>query len=122
MPQTPRGDVARVEYRGALTLPGEDSPRNVAFLLDKKQAEVSIRFDSPVAGASEWEGRSVTVVQRPKYLEVVFSTTDLPKETLVLTWKFNASNQDNTLAGVIVVRPNTLRVSGEKGFTMVRPA
>ena len=122
MPQTGNGDLAQVEYQGALTLPGEDGPRNASILLDRDQAEVSIRFDPPIPGASEWKGRSVTAVQRPKYLEVVFNTTDLPRETLVLTWKFNASRHDNTLAGVIVVRPNDLRISGEKGFTMVRPA
>ena len=59
-------------------------------------------------------------MDRPKYQEIQFATTDLPVETVKLTWKMNQSKLDNTLAGVVVARPNTVRVRGEKGFILTR--
>ena len=112
----------QAEYHGSLTIPGEAEPRQVSLFLDKERQAIRIHFDEEVAGASEWEGSSVRVVQRLKYTEVQFRTTGLPKETVSLAWKLNASLQDDTLAGVVVARPNELRISGEKGFTLVKLA
>ena len=112
----------QVEYHGSLTIPGETEPHPVSLYLDKQRQAVKIHFDQEVAGASDWEGSSVRVVQRLKYTEVLFTTTGLPKETVELAWKFNASLEDDTLAGVVVARPNDLRISGEKGFTLAKPA
>ena len=81
---------------------------------------VSVRFSEPVAGSAQWDGGSLRVVDRPKYTEIVFVTLGLPQETVEMIWKLNASIVDGTVAGVVVVRPNDLRVSGEKGFTLLR--
>ena len=113
-------EPSREEYHGSLTIPSETEPHKVVLLLDWERQEVTVRFDAPVAGATEWSGSSVRIFQRPKYTEVQFRTIDLPKETVELAWKFNAGHQDDTLAGVIVPRPNALRVSGDKGFTLVK--
>ena len=37
-----------------------------------------------------------------------------------MTWKLNAAYVDGSLVGVIVPKKNTQKVSGEKGFTLVR--
>jgi hypothetical protein len=50
----------------------------------------------------------------------VFVTTGFPKDTIEIIWKLNANVDDETVAAVAVIRPNELRVSGEKGFTLVR--
>ena len=102
-------------------MPGEGEPHSVSLFLDRDRGAVTLRFDEAVAGAKEWEGYSVRVARRLKYYEVSFRTLGLPKETVELVWKFNASMDDGTLAGVILVRPNDLRVSGEKGFTLAKP-
>ena len=122
MTEEPTAGSAIEEYQGWLTLPGDPNEHYVSLFLDEGGAGVTIRFDGEVAGATKWDGSSVRVVRRPKYLEVQFRTHDLPQETVELAWKFNAGYQDDTLAGVIVARPNELRVSGEKGFTLVRPS
>ena len=107
-------------YRGTLTLPGDDEPREVGLLLDVKGKSVRVRFQDPVAGAVEWQGAAVKIANRLKYLEVLFTTDGLPVKTVELVWKFNASFQDDTLAGVVIARPNDVKVSGEKGFVLAR--
>lgn len=110
----------RSEYRGTLTIPGEDGPRKVSLIVDKDASSVSLRFDAPVGGAEEWSASSVKITQRMKYQEVWFRTHGLPKDGVELVWKCNASLSDDTLAGVVVARPNEQRISGEKGFTLAR--
>ena len=113
-------DSGREELKGSLTIPSETEPRQAAVLLDRERETVSVQFEEQVAGAAEWNGASLRVVDRPKYTEIQFITTDLPKETVELVWKLNASLDNETVAGVVVARPNALRVSGEKGFTLFR--
>ena len=108
------------EFRGWLTIPTETEPRQATVLVDRKSSAASVRFNEPVAGSAEWKSTSLTVVERPKYTEIVFITTGFPKDTVELIWKLNASVDDETVAGVVVVRPNELRISGEKGFTLLR--
>ena len=120
MSEKPKEDSRREKYHGTLTLPGEQEPRSVSLLLDKERQALTFRFDTPVAGATEWEGSSVRVNRRLKYYEVWFSTIGLPKGSVELSWKCNAGLEDGTMAGVVVARPNEERVSGEKGFTLVK--
>lgn len=108
------------KYRGVLTLPGEENPRQFDVLLDQENKNVIIKFETPVEGKIEWVGSSVQMVQRMKYQEIIFTTSGFPKEGVDLTWKINADLNNGTGAGVIVVRPNELRISGEKGFTLVK--
>ena len=108
------------EYRGVMTLPGEQEERGVSLSLDAAAPSVSIRFDEPIEGSAEWQVEGLTVANRLKYNEVVFYTTGLPKETVQVTWKFNSSLLDDSLAGVVIARPNTLRVTGEKGFVLTK--
>ena len=107
-------------YRGTLTLPGDNEPREVGLFLDAPGKSVRVQFREPVAGAVEWPGSSVSVADRLKYREVQFTTEGLPVETVELVWKFNASLHDDTLAGVVIARPNDVKVSGEKGFVLVK--
>ncbi len=116
MPNTP--DTHR--YRGSLAIPSENDRRGVTVAFDRAAESVTLEFDEPVAGAAEWRGRNAIFMDRPRYLEIQFVTLDLPKETVELTWKMNESKLDNTIAGVVVARPNAVRVRGEKGFILTR--
>ncbi len=107
-------------FRGALAIPSETERREVIVSLDKAEGSVTIEFEEPVAGSAEWRGQNVIVMDRPKYQEIQFITVDLPKETVRLTWKMNESKLDDTIAGVVVARPNAVRVRGEKGFILKR--
>jgi hypothetical protein len=60
------------------------------------------------------------MLPRLKYLEVQFRVNGLPREGVVLAWRCNAGYSEDTLAGVVTARPNELRVTGEKGFTLVK--
>ena len=108
------------ELIGPLTIPSETEPRQAAVLVDREGRTVSVKFEEEVAGSAEWSGSSLQVVDRPRYTEIQFVTMDLPKETIELIWKLNASLEDDSVAGVVVARPNKLRVSGEKGFTLTQ--
>ena len=121
MTETKSEGAGRDEYSGSLTLPGETEPREVSLVLERELGAVTVRFDAPVAGATEWQGQSVGIVRRPRFDEVVFRTAGLPVETLELVWKLNASLEDNTLPGVIVPRPNNVKVTGDRGFILTKP-
>ena len=108
------------QFRGSLAIPSENDRRDVTVVIDRSDASVTLKFDEPVAGSAEWHGENVLLLDRPRYQEIQFATTDLPVETVELTWKMNQSKLDNTIAGVVVARPNTVRVRGEKGFILTR--
>ncbi len=107
-------------YRGELAIPSETERHGVSVELDSGTGTATLKFDEPVAGASEWVGQNVMFMDRPKYQEIQFATFDLPKESVQLTWKMNKSKLDNTIAGVVVARPNSVRVRGEKGYILTR--
>lgn len=108
------------EYKGVMVLPGEQDERGVTLSLDAAAPSVGIRFDEPVEGETEWQAQNLTVANRLKYNEVVFTTTGLPKEAIGVTWKFNSSLIDDSLAGVVIAQPNDQRIMGEKGFVLTK--
>ena len=108
------------QFRGSLAIPSQDDRLGVTVVIDRPNGAVTLKFDEPVAGSAEWRGENVLLMDRPRYQEIQFATTDLPVETVQLTWKMNQSKLDNTIAGVVVARPNTVRVRGEKGFILTR--
>ncbi len=108
------------EYKGVMVLPGEQEERRVTLALDKTEPSVGITFDEPIEGKTEWQSENLTVANRLKYDEVVFRTTGLPKEAIEVTWKFNSSLIDDSLAGVVIALPNDQRITGEKGFVLTR--
>lgn len=107
-------------FSGRLVLPGEQEPRNVRIDVEPDKASLTIKFDAPVEGDTDWAASNVRIARRLKYSEVVFTTVGLPKETVELTWKFNASLLDDSLAGVIIPKPNDQKVTGERGFILKR--
>ena len=109
-----------LQFRGVLSIPSETDRHDVTLLLADESESATLHFDEPVAGSDEWRGQNVQVMDRPKYQEIQFTTFDLPKDTVRLTWKLNRSKLDNTIAGVVVARPNTVRVRGEKGFILTQ--
>lgn len=107
-------------FRGRLVLPGEQEPRNVRINVEPDKASLTLKFDAPVEGDTIWAGSNVRIARRLKYSEVVFTTVGLPKETVELTWKINASLLDDSVAGVIIPKPNDQKVTGERGFVLNR--
>ena len=107
------------EYRGEVVIPADKGSHPVSVLVDEERHAVSLRFDDPVAGSSDWEGHSAQVTRRLKYLEVIFKTSGLPVEGLELIWKMNITLDHATGAGVVIARPNDLKIKGEHGFTLV---
>jgi len=108
------------EYEGSVVIPSETDQRSVTALIDREGKAVTLRFSEQVAGSDQWVGSKVRVVERLRYDEIQFATTDLPQNTIELTWKFNAGKEEDTIAGVVIARPNDLRISGEKGFILKR--
>ena len=108
------------EFKGVMVLPGEQDERSVTLTLDKAEPSVGITFDEPIEGETHWHAQGLTLNYRLKYDEAVFTTIGLPKEAIGVTWKFNSSLLDNTLAGVVIAQPNDQRITGEKGFVLTR--
>jgi len=113
-------DNKTIEYKGSLVLPGEQDKREVSISFSQEDQAVQLQFTEPVGGENNWHGSNVRIVQRLKYGEAVFLTTGLPMAPVEMTWKFNTSNADDSLAGVIIPKPNTMRVTGERGFILNR--
>ena len=107
-----------LNYCGSLTLPRDQDPQAVRVSLDGEKQEAAVRFDGDVAGSREWRGIDVRIVERLKYLEATFVTSGIPVEGVDLAWRINADKYDGTAAGVLSVRPNDKRITGEKGFTL----
>ena len=108
------------KFVGLLTLPGDKEPREVSLILNEGHNTLVLKFSDPIEGNTEWNASTIRVTKRQKYLEIWFSTKGLPKATVELSWKCNAGLEDNTIAGVVVARPNDEKVSGEKGFSLIR--
>ena len=109
-----------LRYKGVMVLPGEQDERGVTLSLDTEAPSVDIDFDEPIEGKTAWQAENITLFNRLKYNEVVFTTTGLPKEEIGVTWKFNSSLIDDSLAGVVIAMPNDQRITGEKGFVLTR--
>ena len=103
-----------------MVLPGEQDERGVTLALDKAKPAVAITFDEPIEGETHWQAQDLTFANRLKYDEAVFTTIGLPKEAIGVTWKFNSSLLDDSLAGVVIAQPNDQRITGEKGFVLTR--
>lgn len=110
----------KTTYKGSLVLPGEQDEREVSISINPEDQAVQLQFTEPVGGETNWDGSNVRIVQRLKYGEAVFLTTGLPMDPVQMTWKFNTSNADDSLAGVIIPKPNDMRVRGERGFILNR--
>ena len=108
------------EYKGVMVLPGEQDERGVTLSVDAAAPSVSISFDEPIEGETEWQAVNLTFANRLKYNEAVFTTVGLPKAEIGVTWKFNSSLIDDSLAGVVIAQPNDQRITGEKGFVLTR--
>lgn len=107
-----------LEYRGSVVLPGEQDAREVSLSLNTAEGTVQVRFAQPIEGERDWSGFNPKFARRLKYHEAVFSTVGLPMDPVQLTWKVNASVMDDSLAGVIIPRPNDKKVTGERGFIL----
>jgi len=112
-----------IELTGKVNLPGDkgQNPHSASLYIDKAGSDVRVRFDEPLGGSEEWDVSSLVITRRLKYNEIVFQTVGLPVESLELIWKMNIALNDRMAAGVVLARPNDLKIKGEHGFTLVAP-
>ena len=109
---------SREHYAGSVLVPGTDGAVNIRLEVDLNEPSVSLDFGEELGGASRWAGDSITVRRPVKYDEVHFVTDGLPAIGVVMQWKTNLSKVDGSVAGVIIVRPNESRITGESGFIL----
>lgn len=114
--------MPEIKYSGTLVLPGSNDEHAVSLTMNDDDDTASLKFGEPVGSSADWDAKSVSYTTRLKYSEAYFVTEDLPVETVELVWKVNSSHDDGTLAGVIIPKPNAHRVSGEKGFILIKDA
>lgn len=105
-------------YQGKVNIPGIDNIQDIVVTTDPDSKSVEISLSKPVNGHRNWFGQSVTIARKLKYEEIICQTEHLPVNSVRLTWKFNASHQDNSVAGVVIAQPNDLRIRGEIGFVL----
>ena len=108
------------DYRGSMTLPGDKEPQPIRISLDRGAQQVTVMFDGEVAGSKQWHAVEVRIVERLKFFEATFVTSGIPEDGVDMAWRINADKHDGTAAGVLTVRPNDKRITGEKGFTLTR--
>ena len=107
-------------YTGSVKVPGTEGIVDISLDIDLDEPAVSVDFSEALGGSSHWSGGDITVRRLVKYDEVHFVTKGLPVDGVVMQWKTNLSNVDGSVAGVIIVRPNESRVTGESGFILSR--
>jgi hypothetical protein len=111
---------SREHFSGSVRVPGTDGEVDISLVVDLNTPSVSLDFGEELGGASRWAGDSITVRRLVKYDEVHFVTDGLPATGVIMQWKTNLSKVDGSVAGVIIVRPNEARVTGESGFILSR--
>jgi len=105
---------------GTVKIPGtaEETTIHLAVSLDDKSVELN--FTDLELRNINFQISRVTVRNLLKYDELHFVTTDLPIKEVEMQWKANIARADNSVAGVIIVKPNKLKVTGEVGFSLVQ--
>lgn len=107
-------------YSGSLRVPGTSEETAVNLIVGLDDKSVELRFSDPGFSDINFQIGSITVRNLLKYDELHFVTTDLPIKEVDLQWKTNIARADNSVAGVIIARPNKHKVVGEIGFSLVQ--
>ena len=107
-------------YSGTLRIPGTSEETGVNLIVGLDDKSVGLRFSDPGFSDINFQIGSISVRNLLKYDELHFVTTDLPIKEVDLQWKTNIARADNSVAGVIIARPNKHKVVGEIGFSLVQ--
>ena len=110
----------RAEYTGTLRIPGTKEDGAVTLIVGLENKSVRLNFSGPEIKDMNFQIGSVTVRNLLKYDELHFITSGLPIKDVDLQWKTNIARADNSVAGVIIARPNKHKVVGEVGFSLVQ--
>lgn len=106
-------------YVGSITLPGDQESQSLTVSFHTAEEEVRIQFPEQES-CTEWQGENVLIIERLKFYEVTFSTQGIPVSGVELAWRIHSDKNDGTAAGVITVKPNDKRISGDKGFILIK--
>ena len=106
-------------YHGKVTLPSEKESINFSLNINRDAKSVELNFSEPIEKSSNWKCTDIKIIRRTKFDEIVFFTHGIPKPSVPLIWKINASLTDKTAAGVVIARENDKGVKGEKGFKLI---
>ena len=105
-------------YYGKVTLPSEKENIGFSLNINRNNKSIQLTFNQPIQGSSVWDCNDIKIIRRTKFDEIVFFTHGIPKPSVPLIWKINASLTDRTAAGVVIARENDKAVKGEKGFIL----
>ena len=106
-------------YVGSMTLPGDQEPQSVEVFFQTTENAISVQFPEQKE-STEWQGENVVMTERLKFDEITFATQGIPVSGVELAWRIHASKDDDTAAGVITVKPNDKKISGDKGFILFK--
>ena len=112
--------AAEAEYTGTLRIPGTKEDGAVTLIVGLENKSVRLNLSGPEFKDMDFQIGFVTVRNLLKYDELHFITSDLPIKDVDLQWKTNIARADNSVAGVIIARPNKHKVVGEVGFSLVQ--
>ena len=105
-------------YYGSVTLPSEKESIGFSLNINRDTKSIELNFSEPIEKSSNWKCTDIKIIRRTKFDEIVFFTHGIPKPSVPLIWKINASLIDNTAAGVVIARENDKGIKGEKGFKL----
>ena len=106
------------KFNGEISIPGLDAWVQSTVVVNNDRTSAHVEFDENDDGLSYIDSKSFSFIVRPKYNEIIFTTSGIPIEEVDLIWKLNESHVDGTVAGVVIAQPNSKKIAGEKGFIL----
>ena len=112
-------NMDNTKYVGSMTLPGDREPQSVEVFFQTTEKAISVQFPEQ-EDSTEWQGGNVVMIERLKFDEITFASEGIPVPGVELSWRIHADKDDGTAAGVITVKPNDKKISGDKGFILYK--
>ena len=106
------------KFNGEISFPGLENWIQTTVVVNDARTSAHVDFADNEDGLSQIDSEKFSFIIRPKYNEIIFTTSGIPIEDVELIWKLNESHADGTVAGVVIAQPNSHKITGEKGFIL----
>ena len=106
------------KFNGEISFPGLENWIKTTVVVNNDRTSAHVAFAENDDGLSQIDSTKFSFIIRPKYNEIIFTTSGIPIEEVELIWKLNESHADGTVAGVVIAQPNSHKITGEKGFIL----